>query len=89
MCLGRANWVILEKLYFSGFYCFFRYPHLLAELLADPAWSEKDIALLAGLNVLRVFEKVEAVRDQWKLAAILPGEDTAPHVHSSCSSIYS
>lgn len=66
-----------------------RYPHLLAELLADPKWSEKDIALLAGLNVLRVFEAVEAVRDQWKLAAVLPTEDTAPPVQSSCSSVYS
>lgn len=66
-----------------------RYPHLLAELLTDPAWSEKDIALLAGLNVLRVFEKVEAIRDQWKLASVLPGEDLAPPVHSSCSSMYS
>lgn len=75
--------VLKQKVTFS------RYPYLLAELLADPAWSEKDVALLAGLNVLRVFEKVEAVRDQWKLAAVLPGEDTAPPVHSSCSSIYS
>lgn len=66
-----------------------RYPHLLAELLADPSWSERDIALLAGLNVLRVFEEVEAIRDQWKLAAVLPTEDAAPPVRSSCSSVYS
>lgn len=25
-----------------------RYPHLLAELLADPAWNEQDISLVAG-----------------------------------------
>ncbi|KAJ8924546.1 hypothetical protein NQ315_000694 [Exocentrus adspersus] len=66
-----------------------RYPHLLAELLADPSWTEKDIVSLAGLNLLRVFEKVEEVRDKWKLADILPVEDSAPPLHNPCSSIYS
>lgn len=66
-----------------------KYPHLLAELLEDPNWSEEDIALLAGLNVLRVFGKVEEVRDQWKLAAILPIEENHPPIHTVCSSVYS
>lgn len=38
-----------------------RYPQLLATLLEDPAWSEEDIKKLAGLNLLRVFAKVEQV----------------------------
>ncbi|KAI4472221.1 microsomal dipeptidase [Holotrichia oblita] len=66
-----------------------RYPHLLAELLEDPDWSEEDIALLAGLNVLRVFGKVEEVRDEWKLAAVLPVEENHPPIQTVCSSIYS
>ncbi|EEZ99578.1 Dipeptidase 1-like Protein [Tribolium castaneum] len=66
-----------------------RYPHLLAELLADPVWTERDISALAGLNFLRVFEKVEEIRDKWKLAEILPTEDTAPFLQSQCTSIYS
>lgn len=61
------------------------YPKLLAELLADPSWTERDIRLLAGKNILRVFSKVEAVRDKWRLAAILPFEDASPPQESSCS----
>lgn len=38
-----------------------RYPQLLATLLEDPAWTEDDIKKLAGLNLLRVFAKVEQV----------------------------
>lgn len=68
-----------------------RYPHLLAELLSDPDWSEKDVALLAGQNMLRVFEKVEAIRDQWRMAAVLPAEDIPPPdpLQSPCSYQYS
>ncbi|KYM92121.1 Dipeptidase 1 [Atta colombica] len=36
-----------------------RYPQLLATLLEDPTWTEDDIKKLAGLNLLRVFAKVE------------------------------
>lgn len=39
-----------------------RYPQLLATLLEDPSWTEEDIKKLAGLNLLRVFAKVEQVR---------------------------
>lgn len=66
-----------------------RYPHLFAELLSDPNWSENDISLLAGLNLLRVFDKVEEVRDKWKRAAILPLEDSPPYLNPSCSSLFS
>lgn len=66
-----------------------RYPHLLAELMSDPSWSETDIALLAGQNILRVFTKVESIRDEWKLADVLPVEDSVPPTDTSCSSIYS
>ncbi|CAH0546421.1 unnamed protein product [Brassicogethes aeneus] len=66
-----------------------KYPYLLAELLSDPSWTEKDILSLAGLNLIRVFEKVEEIRDKWKLAEILPGEDSAPPFYSQCSSLYS
>lgn len=61
------------------------YPRLFAELMADPTWSEKDITLLAGQNMLRVFSNVEAVRDQWKLAAILPFEDFMPSQDNLCT----
>lgn len=66
-----------------------KYPYLFAELLSDPAWSPKDITSLAGLNLLRVFEKVEEIRDKWKLADVLPIEDSAPPIHNPCSSLYS
>ncbi|KYQ51100.1 Dipeptidase 1, partial [Trachymyrmex zeteki] len=39
-----------------------RYPQLLATLLEDPTWTEDDIKKLAGLNLLRVFAKVEQTR---------------------------
>ncbi|XP_030766183.1 dipeptidase 1-like isoform X2 [Sitophilus oryzae] len=55
-----------------------RYPYLLAELLGDPAWSERDLMSLAGLNFLRVFERVEEVRDRWRRAEIAPFEDLGP-----------
>ncbi|XP_050301376.1 dipeptidase 1-like [Anthonomus grandis grandis] len=55
-----------------------RYPHLFAELLADSDWSEQDILKLAGLNFLRVFKRVEEVRDEWKKMDVLPFEDLGP-----------
>lgn len=39
-----------------------RYPQLLATLLEDPMWTEEDIKKLAGLNLLRVFSRVEEVK---------------------------
>ncbi|CAG9770558.1 unnamed protein product [Ceutorhynchus assimilis] len=55
-----------------------RYPYLFAELLADPDWSEQDIRLLAGLNFLRVFQKVEEVRDQFAKLEMQPFEELGP-----------
>ncbi|XP_060535679.1 dipeptidase 1-like isoform X2 [Cylas formicarius] len=66
-----------------------RYPYLFAELLTDPEWSEEDIASLAGENFLRVFEKVEEVRDKWRLAEVLPLEEPGPRVDAGCVSSYS
>nr|CAH7713261.1 unnamed protein product [Callosobruchus chinensis] len=66
-----------------------RYPYLLAELLGDPSWSESDIVALAGQNLLRVFERVEAVRDEWRRAEVPPLEDRPPPLHNPCSTQYS
>ncbi|XP_006621263.2 dipeptidase 1-like [Apis dorsata] len=61
-----------------------RYPQLLATLLEDPTWTEDDIKKLAGLNLLRVFAKVEQVRDEWHRAAVLPEEKISPPDNSAC-----
>ncbi|XP_020292047.1 dipeptidase 1-like [Pseudomyrmex gracilis] len=61
-----------------------RYPQLLATLLEDPSWTEEDIKKLAGLNLLRVFAKVEQVRDEWHRAAVLPVEKISPPDNSAC-----
>ncbi|KAL1517310.1 dipeptidase 1-like [Prorops nasuta] len=55
-----------------------RYPYLFAELLADPGWSQQDILALAGLNFLRVFHRVEEIRDEWKKMDLPPFEDLGP-----------
>lgn len=55
-----------------------KYPHLLAELLTDPTWSEEDVRMLAGGNMLRVLQAVENTRDNWKLADITPLEALKP-----------
>ena len=39
------------------------YPHLFAALI-ESGWREKDLAKLAGGNLLRVFQEVEKVRDE-------------------------
>ncbi|KAG7172582.1 dipeptidase 1-like [Homarus americanus] len=53
-----------------------RYPELFAELLKDPTWSLQDLKKLAGLNLLRVFSKVEQVREE--LAGEKPSEEIIP-----------
>lgn len=55
-----------------------KYPHLLAELLTDPTWSDEDVRMLAGGNMLRVLRAVENTRDNWKLADITPLEALKP-----------
>lgn len=62
-----------------------KYPLLFSELLKDPNWTEDDLSLLAGKNLLRVFRSVENVRDYWKQAAISPIETPPPPHYSQCS----
>ncbi|KAK7793519.1 hypothetical protein R5R35_009504 [Gryllus longicercus] len=65
-----------------------KYPQLLARLLEDPDWTEEDIKKLAGKNLLRVFGEVEEIRDKWRLAAVMPGEELIPAIylkgHTDC-----
>ncbi|XP_034938115.1 dipeptidase 1 isoform X5 [Chelonus insularis] len=51
-----------------------KYPELFAELLTN-GWSEQDVQKLAGLNLIRVFEIVEQVRDRMAAEGIEPLED--------------
>ncbi|XP_071542112.1 dipeptidase 1-like isoform X2 [Panulirus ornatus] len=53
-----------------------RYPELFAELLRDPTWSLQDLKKLAGLNLLRVFTRVEQVREE--LVSEKPSEEIIP-----------
>nr|XP_027211607.1 dipeptidase 1-like [Penaeus vannamei] len=47
-----------------------KYPELFAELLQDPSWSLQDLKKLAGLNLLRVFSRVEQVREDLALEKV-------------------
>uniref|UniRef100_A0A6M2DHR6 Dipeptidase n=1 Tax=Xenopsylla cheopis TaxID=163159 RepID=A0A6M2DHR6_XENCH len=62
-----------------------RYPHLLAELLEDPTWTEEDVALIAGGNLLRVLSENEKLTEQWRLAAVPPTEYIDNTIISQCS----
>nr|XP_027235558.1 dipeptidase 1-like [Penaeus vannamei] len=61
-----------------------KYPYIFAELLLDPKWTDEDLKKLAGMNLIRVFQEVERVRDQlageapWD--AFIPSEDIADHL---------
>ncbi|MDK2413783.1 hypothetical protein QHH03_32330, partial [Aphanizomenon sp. 202] len=61
-----------------------KYPYIFAELLLDPKWTDEDLKKLAGMNLIRVFQEVERVRDQlaseapWD--AFIPPEDVADHL---------
>ncbi|KAK8397365.1 hypothetical protein O3P69_004822 [Scylla paramamosain] len=52
-----------------------RYPWLVAELLRDPNWTTADIAKLIGENILRVFEEVERVRDEFMARGVEAQEE--------------
>lgn len=67
------------------------YPRLLASLLRRPGWTEGDVRLLAGLNVLRVLARAETVRDELREGGELPAEERlAPQAtHAPCASPYS
>ncbi|XP_066249956.1 dipeptidase 1-like [Euwallacea similis] len=62
----------------SGLQDVSRYPYLFAELLADPTWSEKDVLALAGLNFLRVFQRVEEIREEFRRMDLKPSEELGP-----------
>ncbi|KAK3893416.1 hypothetical protein Pcinc_002768, partial [Petrolisthes cinctipes] len=58
-----------------------RYPHLFAELLSDPTWSEADLRLLAGQNLLRVMRDCREGEGQHAAAeggALRGGGDARP-----------
>ncbi|XP_023703746.1 dipeptidase 1 [Cryptotermes secundus] len=51
------------------------YPELFAELLRSGHWTVGDLKKVAGLNLLRVFAKVEKVRDDMRTAGVMPSEE--------------
>ncbi|XP_066961162.1 dipeptidase 1-like [Macrobrachium rosenbergii] len=53
-----------------------KYPELFAELLKDPSWTIKDLKKLAGLNLLRVFSRVQEIRNM--LEDETPSEEIIP-----------
>ncbi|CAD7092080.1 unnamed protein product [Hermetia illucens] len=55
-----------------------KYPYLFAELMKSDRWSDEDIAKLAGKNLIRVFEEVEAVRDQMETQGVPPVDQSIP-----------
>ncbi|KAJ9592492.1 hypothetical protein L9F63_015908, partial [Diploptera punctata] len=55
-----------------------RYPYLLAELLGSGRWTEADLQKLAGKNLIRVFEKVEEVRDRLLARGEQPIDERIP-----------
>nr|XP_053645464.1 dipeptidase 1-like [Cherax quadricarinatus] len=55
-----------------------RYPHLFAELLADPTWSLEDLKMLAGHNLLRVLRDVEKVRLTMNQQGVVALEEEVP-----------
>lgn len=65
-----------------------KYPYLFAELVSRK-WSEKDLAKLAGENLLRVLEATEKVRDE--MSSLPPDEDIIPKnedKNNNCSSSF-
>ncbi|XP_070575858.1 dipeptidase 1-like [Ptychodera flava] len=63
------------------------YPNLVAELLSR-GWSEENLEKLIGLNLVRVFEDVEKVRDSMidipPFDDILPVEDSESEANNTC-----
>merc|ERR1711962_894746 len=53
-----------------------QYPNLFAELMLDPNWSDDDLKMLAGLNLIRAFKEMEQARDA--LADELPWDEPIP-----------
>lgn len=55
-----------------------RYPYLLAELARTKGWTMSQLEKLAGRNFLRVFRKVEKVKEELRRLAVDPYEDWIP-----------
>ncbi|XP_050698809.1 dipeptidase 1-like [Eriocheir sinensis] len=55
-----------------------RYPHLFAELMADPTWTPEDLKKLAGQNLLRVMRDAERVREMMSQQGVAPHEWEVP-----------
>lgn len=51
-----------------------KYPTLFAELIGF-GWTIEELTKLAGGNLLRVFNEVEAIRDKMQLDNVKPIED--------------
>ncbi|KAL7306428.1 hypothetical protein TKK_0001845 [Trichogramma kaykai] len=64
-----------------------KYPELFAELLRSGDWDVLDLKKVAGLNLIRVLQKVETVRDEQRSAGIMPSEEVldSPDTTGSCS----
>ncbi|CAD1477237.1 unnamed protein product, partial [Heterotrigona itama] len=65
-----------------------KYPELFAELLRSGKWNVHDLKKVAGLNLLRVLQKVEKVRDDMRTAGMTPSEEyleDSPDTTGSCA----
>ncbi|KAK9310343.1 hypothetical protein QLX08_000339 [Tetragonisca angustula] len=65
-----------------------KYPELFAELLRSGKWDVYDLKKVAGLNLLRVLQKVEKVRDDMRTAGMTPSEEyiqDSPDTTGSCA----
>ncbi|KOX71899.1 hypothetical protein WN51_03044 [Melipona quadrifasciata] len=65
-----------------------KYPELFAELLRSGQWNVYDLKKVAGLNLLRVLQKVEKVRDDMRTAGMTPSEEylqDSPDATGSCA----
>lgn len=63
-----------------------KYPKLLDRLFNnkpnEPSWTDEDMKKLAGLNIIRVFKKVEKVRDELARKKMEPYEDLIEEMDS-------
>ncbi|CAH1780221.1 unnamed protein product, partial [Owenia fusiformis] len=56
-----------------------KYPDLFADLIERKNWSDEDLEKLAGRNIMRVFRKVEQVRDDLKRQGVTPDQSLIPN----------
>ncbi|XP_076170220.1 dipeptidase 1 isoform X2 [Ptiloglossa arizonensis] len=65
-----------------------KYPELFAELLRSGKWNVHDLKKVAGLNLLRVLQQVEKVREDMRTAGVTPSEEylqDSPDTTGSCA----